>query len=348
MEDKNNFKEDIDKETDIYYYILSREDIVKYIYDEEKGIFVLREDEEEYVVIREKKINHKHDKTYRNIISNKNDAAYIINQILNVEEENGVKPEELEKYNSSYVTARLENREADVVYKIRDKNIFFLIEQQTKVDYSMPFRIQEYGLEVKKSAIDIKKIKTKGYEIPVVIPIVIYTGRDKWKVSLKINETKDERFRKVDLSKYNLIDINEYKKEDLLKSEHLIDKIFLLEKTEAGEEFIEVLKEVIERTKDEEDRKRLTTIIQTSLREKIGKEKVKKIIEEMKGSEVTMLSSLSRIIDKERAIGVQEGISKGTKQNLRKMVKEMKKNNLPIELIEKITGLTKQEIHNVN
>ena len=246
------------------------------------------------------------------------------------------------------MTSRLENREADVVYKIRDKNIFFLIEQQTKVDYSMPFRIQEYGLEVKKSAIDIKKIKTKGYEIPVVIPIVIYTGRDKWKVSLKINETKDERFRKVDLSKYNLIDINEYKKEDLLKSEHLIDKIFLLEKTEAGEEFIEVLKEVIERTKDEEDRKRLTTIIQTSLREKIGKEKVKKIIEEMKGSEVTMLSSLSRIIDKERAIGVQEGISKGTKQNLRKMVKEMKKNNLPIELIEKITGLTKQEIHNVN
>ena len=249
------------------------------------------------------------------------------------------------------MTARLENREADVVYKIRDKNIFFLIEQQTKVDYSMPFRIQEYGLEVKKSAIDIKKIKTKGYEIPVVIPIVIYTGRDKWKVSLKINETKDERFRKVDLSKYNLIDINEYKKEDLLKSEHLIDKIFLLEKTEAGEEFVEVLKEIIERTKDEEDRKRLTTIIQTSLREKIGKENVKKIIEGMKGSEVSMLSSLSRIIDKERAIGVQEGIRQGIKngieQNLRKIVKEMRKNNLSIELIEKVTGLTKEEIKNM-
>ena len=249
------------------------------------------------------------------------------------------------------MTARLENREADVVYKIRDKNIFFLIEQQTKVDYSMPFRLQEYGLEVKKSAIDIKKIKTKGYEIPVVIPIVIYTGRDKWKVSLKINETKDERFRKVDLSKYNLIDINEYKKEDLLKSEHLIDKIFLLEKTEAGEEFVEVLKEIIERTKDEEDRKRLTTIIQTSLREKIGKENVKKIIEGMKGSEVSMLSSLSRIIDKERAIGVQEGIRQGIKngieQNLRKIVKEMRKNNLSIELIEKVTGLTKEEIKNM-
>ena len=241
------------------------------------------------------------------------------------------------------MTARLENREADVVYKIRDKNIFFLIEQQTKVDYSMPFRIQEYGLEVKKSAIDIKKIKTKGYEIPVVIPIVIYTGRDKWKVSLKINETKDERFRKVDLSKYNLIDINEYKKEDLLKSEHLIDKIFLLEKTEAGEEFVEVLKEIIERTKDEEDRKRLTTIIQTSLREKIGKENVDEIIKKMKGSEVTMLGSLSRIVDKERAIGVEEGITQG----IMRIINNMLAKGIKIEEIKEITGLSNKEIEEV-
>ena len=241
------------------------------------------------------------------------------------------------------MTSRLENREADVVYKIRDKNIFFLIEQQTKVDYSMPFRIQEYGLEVKKSAIDIKKIKTKGYEIPVVIPIVIYTGRDKWKVSLKINETKDERFRKVDLSKYNLIDINEYKKEDLLKSEHLIDKIFLLEKTEAGEEFVEVLKEIIERTKDEEDRKRLTTIIQTSLREKIGKENVDEIIKKMKGSEVTMLGSLSRIVDKERAIGVEEGITQG----IMRIINNMLAKGIKIEEIKEITGLSNKEIEEV-
>ncbi|MBO5478768.1 MAG: Rpn family recombination-promoting nuclease/putative transposase [Clostridia bacterium] len=295
------------------------------------------------MVIKDKKINHKHDKTYRNIISNKNDAAYIINRILNVEEENGVKPEELEKYNSSYVTSRLENREADIVYKIKDKNIFFLIEQQTKVDYSMPFRLQEYGLEVKKSAIDIKKIKTKGYEIPVVIPIVIYTGKDKWKVSLKINETKDERFRKVDLSKYNLIDINEYKKEDLLKSEHLIDKIFLLEKTETGEEFVEVLKEIIERTKDEEDRKRLTTIIQTSLREKIGKENVDEIIKKMKGSEVTMLGSLSRIVDKERAIGVEEGITQG----IMRIINNMLAKGIKIEEIKEITGLSNKEIEEV-
>lgn len=337
---ENNFKNNIDKETYIYYYILSRKDIVKYILEEEKKkVFILREDGEEYAVIGSKKINHKYDKTYRMLISNKKDAAHIINQALHLEETR-VKPEELEKYKSSYVTSWLENREADIVYKVKNRNIFFLIEHQTKADYAMPFRLQEYKLEIKKSAIDVNKIKTKEYEIPVVIPIVIYTGIDKWKVSLSINEIKDERFRKVDLTKYNLININEYEKEKLLKSEYLIDKVFLLERTQAGEEFVEVLKEVIENTKDTESMKTLTTIIQTSLREKLGKENVEKIIKEIKGREVTMLGSLSRIIDKERTIGMQQGIIK--------IIREMKKNDLEIELIEKITGLTKEEINKIN
>ena len=68
----------------------------------------------------------------------------------------------MEKYTSSFVNKIFENREADIVYKYKNKNIFFLIEHQTKIDYSMPYRILEYEIEIMKSAIDIKKVKNKS------------------------------------------------------------------------------------------------------------------------------------------------------------------------------------------
>ena len=44
----------------------------------------------------------------------------------------------------------------------------------------MPYRILEYETEIMKSAIDIRKVKNKEYKLPLVIPIVLYTGKKKW------------------------------------------------------------------------------------------------------------------------------------------------------------------------
>ena len=43
----------------------------------------------------------------------------------------------------------------------------------------MPYRILEYEIEIMKSAIDIRKVKNKEYKLPLVIPIVLYTGKKK-------------------------------------------------------------------------------------------------------------------------------------------------------------------------
>lgn len=40
----------------------------------------------------------------------------------------------------------------------------------------------------------------------------------------------------------------------------------------------------------------------------------------------------------------EEGIKEGRKRTIIQIAKEMKKNNIAIELIEKITGLTRKEI----
>ena len=75
--------------------------------------------------------------------------------------------EELEKYNSSFVNKIFQNREADIVYKLKDKNIFILLEHQTKIDFSMSYRILEYQMAIIKSAVDEKKLNTKEYKIPL-------------------------------------------------------------------------------------------------------------------------------------------------------------------------------------
>ena len=66
-----------------------------------------------------------------------------------------------------------------MVYRKKGEDIFFLIEHQSTIDYSMPYRILMYCLEILKRAIDITKIGKSYYKIPMVYPIVIYTGKRK-------------------------------------------------------------------------------------------------------------------------------------------------------------------------
>ena len=53
------------------------------------------------------------------------------------------------------------NVEADVVYKIKNKNVFILIEHQSSVDYKMSYRIMRYKYAIIESAIDKKRLKEK-------------------------------------------------------------------------------------------------------------------------------------------------------------------------------------------
>ncbi len=299
----------------------------------------LNEEQENYEIL-DNPINNKHDKTYRSILDSKKDAAYIINQVLNLEEK--IREEEIEKYNSSFVTNNLQNKEADIVYKMREKNIFFLIEHQSKVDYSMPYRLEEYRVEIIKSAIDIEKIKNKGYEIPEVIPIVIYTGKGNWNAKLHLHSIQDKRFKNVNLQKYNLIDINKYEEETLIKSRYLIDKIFLIEKAIGKEKLEQAIREAIETTKDE-DKQKLIRLIQTTLKVKLGKDKLKELTKSEEGEYEIMEEILDRVIRYERKTAKKEGKIEGIKSIINNMLQQ----GLEVSDINKLTGVTIKKIEQI-
>ena len=116
-----------------------------------------------------------------------------------------------------------EGSRSDIVYKMKKKEIFFLIEHQQKIDYNMPKRIQEYEIEIIKEATRGKRMTKHEHKLPRVIPIVIYTGSRKWNVEKYIEECQ-ERLSEVDsikLGEYYMVDVNDYTKEELSKYRNL-------------------------------------------------------------------------------------------------------------------------------
>ena len=218
----------------------------------------MQETKEEYKITGSKtksyenKINQKHDKIFRTILDKKENAVFIINKAVDAK----IKIDDIEKYKNSFVNKMFQNREADIVYKMKDKNIFFLIEHQTKIDYSMPFRILEYEVAIMKSAIDMNKIKTKNYKLPLVISIVLYTGNRKWNAAEYLQKSQETlRNIKEDVGKYNLIDVNNLTEKELLEDDTFITKMLLIEKSKNTEETVE--------TSDDDDSTETVSIPET-------------------------------------------------------------------------------------
>ena len=283
----------------------------------------------------------------------KEEAIALINQAIKIK----LKAEEIEKYTSSFVSKIFQNREADIVYKYKNKNIFFLIEHQTKIDYSMPYRILEYEIEIMKSAIDIRKVKNKEYKLPLVIPIVLYTGKKKWDAKRYLEESQETLDGvKIKAGNYNLVDINDFTKEELLQEKTLISKMMLLEKSESTEESIEMLEKIIPNT-NKEEKELLKRVISILFGEKIGEEKTKELIEKIDGGEGKMLALVDMIrnenkmyINMGRKEGRKEAREEGKiklKQQCLEIAKNLLKLNMPISQISEVTKLPEEEIEKI-
>ena len=276
---------------------------------------VLNDANEEYQYI-----NNSHDKIFRKALEDKNNAIKIINRVLKEEK---VLIEEIEKYNSSYISSKLANSEADIVYKIINQDVFFLIEHQTKIDYSMPYRILKYELEIIESVLIDKNYKNKKYKYPIVMPIVLYTGNKKWnaKLDLRKLQLKWKNYEGQEFSRYNILDINEFKNEELLQEDSLISKIMIIVKSKTTRELEENLEKIIdiinkkEKIYNKEQKEFLITIIQLVLQKKISNSKTKELLEKLKsGGDEKMLAVLDMIDRENRRIrleGKREGKNEG-------------------------------------
>ncbi|MEB3749259.1 hypothetical protein EP10_000098 [Geobacillus icigianus] len=130
--------------------------------------------------------------------------------------------------------------------KTEEQDVYFyiLLELQSSVDYSMPFRLLQYMYELWRDIIkntDQREFKSKKFKLPVIVPIVLYNGQNKWTAPLAFKDYfhQGELFGEQVLDfKYILLDVNRMEKDELINNENLISSIFYLDRTVKNEEEI--------------------------------------------------------------------------------------------------------------
>lgn len=219
----------------------------------------------------------------------------------------------------------------------------------------MPYRIMEYQFKITKSAVDINKLKLKEYKIPIVIPIVLYTGTRKWNVKKYIKEAQEsyKQYNGEELGRYKLVDVNDFTEEELLKEKTFLSKAMLIERKKDDENIIEYLERTVsvllnDNIYTQEQRNFLIVILDLILRRKIKNDEIiNKLIEKLKNKEEKEMLAILDAIDEENERILQQGIREGIRKTKISNAQKMKKANLDIKLIMEITGLSKKEIENL-
>ena len=303
------------------------------------------------------KIKHYHDKIFKELFTNKRETALFINKYLGLKgTKNEIKEKDLQKCDTEYITKEKEKLESDILYKLKQKEIYFLIEHQSTVDFSMAERILEYCVEIIRKIKKERIINYKKEDMPGIYPIVLYTGKRKWTAKTELIQMQKDYYgieKRLNCS-YLLIDINKQTKEELIKERSSIAKAMLMEKVQNKEELLEVLEKVVKEELTKEEKEFITDIITNIAKEEIGEEKRKELEEKIIRKRVEsnmVVENLRRIIreDREEARqeGKQEGKQEGRKEAIKQVIEQMLINKMKNDVIKKITNIDDKELKKI-
>ena len=293
-----------------------------------------------------KALNNIHDRSYKDLYSHKEVFLDLVKEMLKAPWAKDLKEENLVLVDKEYILSDYEENEADIVYRanIDGKEVIFytLLEFQSSVDYRMPLRLFFYINEIlreyiKNSEKEDKKNK-KGFNVPAVIPIVLYNATREWNAP--------RYFKDIVNFKYELFDVNhQYAKEDLIKNNNITSAIFLLDQKVEPLEFLDRLKAVaLEFNKLTDSQKMiLKHWIRNTVDETIAKNAVE-ILESNKEGVEKMVANNAFMIE-EMKEKVKKETEKATKKQDRiEIVKNAINLGLDDEAISKLIGLSIEEV----
>lgn len=257
-----------------------------------------REKKNIYNEKRIQEVDKRHDKMFRNILSRKKEMANFLNQFLNLREK--IEEKQIIQCHTDFVTKQYKNKHSDIIYKLKDKPIYFLVEHQSTIDPEMPLRIWEYVGEImQKESIIQETYLRKDKVYPVVVPIVIYTGFQKWnaKRNFADRQYQSTNYKEYEINlEYNLIAVQDYTYEELQKKQTLFASIMIMEKCNDTEELIIQIDRIIEMIKEPKDRETLAEIIINVIAFRVGAEKANEMLEKINRREETGMSPLTKML----------------------------------------------------
>ena len=209
----------------------------------------------------------------------------------------------------------------------------------------MPYRILNYCIDIMQEWSRARKIKRET-KYPIVVPIIIYTGNEKWKIPKNFKEKQigDYVFEnyKIDLE-YNLVELSKLSKKFLLQKRSLFGYGMIIEKSKNKQELKENLGMIVEHIKNREQLDEIKNIIlyllNDSLEECAREELIEKIEIEIRKGEEVMSSLYERLVNENRQM-----IRKGKKEAKLEIAKKLIKKNANEKMILEITEVTPKDL----
>ena len=325
-----------------------------------RGLYCVAEEKEEYKLetnpedgteyvngakqgVEEKEIHQKHDKSFKEALSNKEEMVFLLREFVGID----VTAEELQEYKNEFITKKYGKRQSDIIYKNTKKEIYYIVEHQSRKDRRMPYRITEYCLELIENV--VKNSKHKIY--PTIVPIVLYTGKGNWDVETnfaerQINSEGTYEEYKIDI-KYTVIDINIIEDMELLEKQDYLANIILMETCKTNEKRAEMFKKIYNRLESKEEKEKILHYIINIYEQTLKPEEVRKFYENLERSDEPMTAMYQYIIQ-EKNENIRKGMEKGMEKGRIEVAKNLLKLKIPIQQIIEATGLSEEKVEEIS
>ena len=314
-------------------------------------------------------IKNSHDKLFKETLSDINNAKdyfkhYLPTDILNI-----INLDTLEIRKDSFIDADLKEFFSDMLYSVKFGNkagyIYLLLEHKSFFDKDTPLKLLEYMVKIWKLHINQNKLP-----LPIIVPLVLYHGKDKWNIGNKFSGLIDNYPEQVikylpDFS-YSLLDLSKWTDAEikggvmlqamLLLFKHILDKKFLDKLPDIGMLFIDIMETERGLKAMEALFRYISGNVENSI-EEINKVLFKRL---PKGKENIIMTLADQLINQgiEQGIhqGMQQGIHQGMQQGIHQGMQqgiidilEMRFNSVSDILMQRLSSIKDPEqLRNIN
>ncbi|MEI3612462.1 Rpn family recombination-promoting nuclease/putative transposase [Pseudogracilibacillus sp. SO30301A] len=324
---------------------------------------IVKEDVSRYSLSTHKKIEHPHDKFFKETFSHVEVTKsfllhYLPPDVTEILDIATLKPEK-----DSFINKELEEGFSDLLFSAdidgRKGYIYFLFEHKSYPDKTVVFQLLKYMTKIWST----KMKKEKMDQVPLVIPLLIYHGLTPWNREKTLGGMISgygyfpPGIRKfVPEYAYLVYDITNYKDEEI-KGEARVQILFMMfrdvQKAKNVQELLKTIDKAIMYLQELEDKQTGVEYFETFMRyifsaaKNLTREDTDEIVEKVEttypeGSELVMT-----LAESWREEGVKVGIKEGIKEGKISVVKNALKEGMELHLIEKLTGLSRKEIEKI-
>ena len=213
----------------------------------------------------------------------------------------------------------------------------------------MPYRILNYCIDIMQEWSRTKKIGRET-RYPIIVPIIIYTGDEKWKIPKNFKEKQigDYVFENYKINlEYNLIEINKMSTKFLLERRSMFGYGMIIEKSKDKLELKENLEIIVRNIKNkkqlEEIRNIILYLLNDSLEEGSIQELLGKIDIKIKEGDDGMSSLYERLVN-ENIQMIRKAKTKGKRETSLKIAKKLMLKNTDEKTILEVTEISPKDL----